>query len=137
MPSDPPSTPGELVASFIAHLESRDLERALDLLAPDCTYDNVPFGPVMGVDAVRSTLAPFMAAFSTVEWRILHQLESGSLAAGTVLNERLDRFGTTATDTEWLELAVAGVFEIHDHRIRLWRDYFDRAPLLDWMARRG
>jgi len=139
MSTDVPSTPGEIVSTFVRRLESGLLTEALELLAPDCVYDNVPFGPIQGPEAVRATLAPFLAAFDTVEWRVAHQLESGSLASGTVLHERLDRFGATAPDgaTEWLELAVAGVFEVRDHRISLWRDYFDRAPLLDWMASHG
>jgi limonene-1,2-epoxide hydrolase len=31
-------------------------------------------------------------------------------------------------------LPVAGIFEIRDGRITLWRDYFDKATLLDAMT---
>lgn len=139
MPLVAPSSPGELVSRFVSLVESRDLDGALALLDTDCVYDNVPFGPVRGTDAVRATLAPFMAPFASIEWRTLHQLESGTVDSGTVLNERLDRFGLHADDgsVEWLELAVAGVFTVTDGRITLWRDYFDRTPLLDWMSRHG
>ena len=46
------------------------------------------------------------------------QLESGA----TVMNERTDRFRMAKG---WVELPVVGVFEVHDGRITLWRDYFD------------
>jgi limonene-1,2-epoxide hydrolase len=38
------------------------------------------------------------------------------------MNERTDRVGK---DGKWMDLPVAGVFEVHDGRITLWRDYFD------------
>lgn len=135
----PPPTPGELVTRFVSFIESGELHQALDLLTPDCEYDNVPFGPVRGSEAVRSTLEPFLAPFTTVEWRVSHQVESGTSSAGTVLHERLDRFSLEHPDgtVEWLELRVAGVFEVTDGLISLWRDYFDRTPLLDWMSRHG
>ena len=41
----------------------------------------------------------------------------------TVFNERLDRF---RIGDGWLELPIAGVFEVDDDgKITLWRDYFD------------
>jgi limonene-1,2-epoxide hydrolase len=50
---------------------------------------------------------------------------------GTVLNEREDRFEIHG---RWVTLPVAGIFEIRDGRITLWRDYFDKATLLDAMT---
>ena len=38
---------------------------------------------------------------------------------------------------EWRSLPVAGVFEIVDGRITLWRDYFDRATLMELMGAGG
>ena len=40
-----------------------------------------------------------------------------------VLNERVDRFNMGG---RWVELPLAGVFEIKAGKIVLWRDYFDR-----------
>jgi limonene-1,2-epoxide hydrolase len=40
----------------------------------------------------------------------------------TVLNERTDRFGVKG---KWSGVDVAGVFEVRDGKITLWRDYFD------------
>ena len=139
MTTTPTDSPAEIVTQFIAAVERADLDAALARLALDCTYDNVPFGPVVGHDAVRATLGPFMAEFDRIEWVVRHQVESGSSAVGTVLNERLDRFGTTAVDgtVSWFELPVAGVFEVRDGLITLWRDYFDAAPLVHWMSSRG
>ena len=58
------------------------------------------------------------------------------VAAGNlVLNERSDRF--RAGDV-WLDLPVAGVFEVGDDgRITLWRDYFDMGQLTTELAKLG
>lgn len=132
-------SPSDIVRAFICALERADLDTALTYLATDCVYDNVPFGAVVGHDAVRAALGPFMAGFDRIEWVIHHQLESVSGALGIVLNERLDRFGSTAADgtVSWFELPIAGVFEVRDGIITLWRDYFDPAPLQRWMSARG
>jgi len=48
-----------------------------------------------------------------------------------VLNERDDRLFIHG---RWASLPVAGIFEIVDGRIVLWRDYFDRATLFEAMT---
>ena len=48
-----------------------------------------------------------------------------------VMNERTDRF---LVNGNWIELPVAGVFELRDGRIALWRDYFDLETIMKQMA---
>ena len=120
-----------LVSSFITAIERGDLEHALTHLTDDCEYDNVPMGMVVGRDAVRATLAPFLARYDRVEWIIHHQVASGNLDHGVVMNERLDRFRAGNT---WHELRVAGLFLVRHGQISLWRDYFDRDTLLRMLA---
>jgi limonene-1,2-epoxide hydrolase len=110
---------GDVVAAFIAAVERKDLDAAVGLLAEDVSYENVPMDPIVGRAAVRATLEAFLAPTGRVEWPVLRQLVVGD----TVVNERLDRF---EIGDGWLELPVAGVFEVDAAgRIRLWRDYFD------------
>ena len=49
----------------------------------------------------------------------------------TVMNERTDRF--VAGDATY-DLPVMGVFEVHDGKISLWRDYFDMAIINEMMT---
>jgi limonene-1,2-epoxide hydrolase len=46
------------------------------------------------------------------------------------MNERTDRFEIGGT---WVDLPVAGVFELRDGRIALWRDYFDLPTIMNEM----
>lgn len=115
-----PMTPADTVAAFIAAVEANDLDRALALVSDDVEYDNVPLGKVHGRHAMRDTLAPLLDSATTVEWVVHRQASEGDL----VFNERLDRF---QLPTGWIEVAVNGVWEVHDGAITLWRDYFDEA----------
>ena len=122
------SAPEEVVGAFIAAIEAQDIDAAIDLLADDISYENMPVSPIAGKDAVRATLEGFLGAASRIEWPVTRQMTSGS----TVVNERLDRF---QIGDGWLELPVAGVFEVDsDGRICLWRDYFDMASYTRQLA---
>lgn len=108
----------EIVNEFMARVVRMDLDAACELVSDDVEYDNVPMGKVVGPDGIKSVLGQMVGMLDEVDWVIHRQVAAGSL----VLNERTDRFGK---DGKWIELPVAGVFEVIDGRITLWRDYFD------------
>ncbi|MDG2028961.1 MAG: limonene-1,2-epoxide hydrolase family protein [Acidimicrobiales bacterium] len=116
--TDHPNEPTAVVDAFIAAIERSDVTAAVALLAPDCEYDNVPMGIVHGPEAVAAILRPMLAGCSEVDWPVLRQSSNGPI----VCNERLDRFRMAHG---WVEVPVAGVWEVHDGLITLWRDYFD------------
>jgi len=120
--------PGEVVAAFIAAVEAKDVDAAIELLADDVSYENVPMSPIAGKEAVRATLGAFLGAATQVEWPISRQVVAGN----AVINERLDRF---QIGDGWLELPVAGFFEVDEHGlITLWRDYFDMSSYTGQLA---
>jgi len=110
----------DTVNAMIRALEQRDVETALMYMTDDVEYDNVPMGKVFGHEGVRSSLGPFLASCSEVEWVIHHEAASGDVA----MNERTDRFHFPH---KWAEVKVAGLFVLRDGKIALWRDYFDLA----------
>jgi limonene-1,2-epoxide hydrolase len=115
--------PSDVVNSFIAAMERKDLEHACSHLTDDCEYDNVPMGKVFGRNAVQDILGPFLSRFDEIAWPVSHQVATGTLDHGVVMNERVDRF---RAGTQWIEMPVAGLFIIRHGQIALWRDYFDR-----------
>lgn len=125
--------PGELVTRFIENIEQSRFSEAMSMVAEDCEYDNVPFNKVFGRDAIVEILAGFMASATKVEWLVHHQVSSGDMEHGVVMNERTDRF---EFDGRWVELAIAGLFVIVDGRIALWRDYFDKDAFTKALAAR-
>lgn len=109
----------ELVLGFLQACARGDLDAALSVLTDDVEYDNVPVGKVIGHEAVRGVLSGgISAAAEETEWVILRHAAQDSI----VMCERLDRF---RVGDRWIEIPVAGVFELEGDRIRLWRDYFD------------
>ena len=120
-------TAAETVDAFLAAICRNDLEGALAFCAHGIVYDNVPIGPVEGHDGVRSVLTGFLAGASEIDWVVHRQLADDSV----VLNTRTDRF---LMGERWLELPVAGLFEVVDGKITLWRDYFDMPTLTAQMA---
>jgi limonene-1,2-epoxide hydrolase len=112
-------TAAELVDTFVARITSMDLDGALELVADDCEYDNVPISKVQGPDGIRSVFAQLDAmGVDAMEWVVHHQVAD----ATTVMNERTDRFGVGG---KWAGVDVAGLFVVADGKIVLWRDYFD------------
>lgn len=124
-------TPDELVRSFIKHIEAKDLDSACALMTEDCEYDNVPMSKVFGIEAVKQVLGPFTAGCSEIDWVIVRQSSAGDMTSGVVLNERIDRF---KMGERWVELPLAGVFEVKNGKIALWRDYFDLGTFQKAMA---
>ncbi len=124
-------TPDELVRTFIKHIEAKDLDSACALMTEDCEYDNVPMSKVFGIEAVKQVLGPFTAGCSEIDWVIVRQSSAGDMTSGIVLNERIDRF---KMGERWVELPLAGVFEVKNGKIALWRDYFDLGTFQKAMA---
>lgn len=124
-------TPDALVRSFISALSAKDIETAALMVTEGFEYDNVPIGKAFGPDGLRATLTGFFGMLDAIDWQVIRQISSGDLTSGTVLNERDDRVMIAG---EWHSLPVAGVFEVRDGKITLWRDYFDQPTLMKLMS---
>lgn len=120
-------TPSEIVNTFIAAIERKDIDGAVQFLADDVSYENMPMDPIVGREAVAATLQMFLGPAAAVEWPVLREMADEH----SVANERLDRF---QIGSGWLELPVAGFFEVSGGRITLWRDYFDMGAYQRQMA---
>lgn len=116
-----------IVNSFMRAASARDYDTALAYLADDVEYQNMPLPAVTGHQAVKDTLESLLAAGEGSEWVVHREATTGNV----VLNERTDRF---LVGGKWLELPVAGVFELNDGKIVLWRDYFDLETIMKQMA---
>jgi limonene-1,2-epoxide hydrolase len=122
------STPEEVVDEFIRRITSNDLDAAVALVTADVEYDNVPFAKVIGPEAMKAFLAQMGTGVDEIEFIVHHQVAQGNV----VMNARNDRF---RIGEKWLDLPVAGVFEIDDNGlIKLWRDYFDMATYTDQLT---
>lgn len=105
------------VETFLDALADDDLDTAAAALAEDVVYQNVGLPTIYGRSA---TIGVFrrMAGRAAFDVKI-HRIAADGAA---VLTERTDAltFGPLR-----LQFWVCGVFEVHNGRITLWRDYFD------------
>lgn len=118
-----PMSPLETIQAFSDAMAVKDYDTALRYIADECEYDNVPLGKTYGPAGVRATLEPFFAPTIENEFIIKRKATDGPV----VFLERLDRH---LLPTGWVELPVTGVYEVHDGKITLYRDYFDAATIL-------
>jgi limonene-1,2-epoxide hydrolase len=115
-----PTDPTAVVQAFLTAFEAMDFDTALEYLAADVEYTNIPIGTLRGHDGVRQALGPFFAPIHENDFVVKHIAADGPV----VFIERLDRH---RLDHGWRELPVVGVFEIEDGLIARWREYFDMA----------
>jgi limonene-1,2-epoxide hydrolase len=113
-----------IVEQLITAWEALDAHAVAACFRNDGVWHNIPYAPLTGREAIRAAAAKFISGFTGCRFEILH---SGEVAPGVVMNERVDIF--RRADGEELRFAVAGVFEVQDGLIRIWRDYFDSAVM--------
>lgn len=116
--TDDEKTSLETVEAFLSAFAAMDFDAALSFVAEDAEYTNIPLLTVRGHIGVRQVLGPFFAPIHENEFVILRTAVTGPV----VFIERLDRH---RLDHGWRELPVNSVFEVHDGKITVWRDYFD------------
>lgn len=111
--------PTAVVRRFLELLQEQEVDRAMDLLAPDVRYINVSLPVIRGRDRVQRAFqaanrmpgAGFEVYFHTI-----------SADGAAVMTERTDvlLFGPVR-----LQIWVCGRFDVRDGLIELWKDYFD------------
>ncbi len=119
----------DIVLSFIKAWENRDTQTILDTLTPDAFYHNIPMDPLVGTEAIKQFVAPFLETAEKVVWEVHHIAENDQ---GTVLTERTDNFHLAGGKK--LSVRVMGTFELKGGKITHWRDYFDLAEFQSQMA---
>ncbi|MDT5302080.1 MAG: limonene,2-epoxide hydrolase [Mycobacterium sp.] len=106
-----------IVETFLNSLQDQDFAAVDALIADDIVYQNVGLPTIRGGARVKKLLRG-MEGRMGFEVKFHRNVADGA----TVLNERTDAmvFGPLR-----MQFWVCGVFEVHDGRITLWRDYFD------------
>jgi len=113
----------ETVNAFISAIESKRLDDAMGLVADDVYYENVPIGGMTGPAEMKAFLEPMFSGDGPVEFEILRQVANETM----VMNDRIDKF---VIKGKQIALPVAGVFEVSDDKITLWRDFFDNGMFM-------
>jgi|SRR5277367_3042158 len=110
-----------VVETFLpAALRDRDFDLVSSLLADDVVYENVGYPTFRGAQPIVKAFHKMESRMPMVNWDVeIHRIAS---SGASVMTERTDSviIGRFRADF-W----VCGVFDVHDGKITLWRDYFD------------
>jgi len=115
------------VETLIAALQEADFDKLDSVLADDVVWTNVGLLTLRGRERIVKLLRPMQGRLG-LEIQVHRVAADGNV----VLTERTDAM---VIGPVRLPFWVCGVFEVHDGRITLWRDYFDmfdffvKAPL--------
>lgn len=109
----------EVVDRFLATWPRGEVEEWLAFFADDAINHNVPLEPAVGMEAIHAHMHDFLGFMDGgIRPEVHHQVSDGTL----VMNERTDHYEVKGQPKS---LAICGVFEIEEGRIKRWREYFD------------
>ena len=108
----------EIVRTEMAAWGRNDVDEVMSHFAEDAQFDIGPSYPrLSGRDAIHKLVREFFARGKCTELEIRHLAVDGEV----VLMERRDHWILHGKKTSW---PVMGAYEVHDQKIRAWREYF-------------
>ncbi len=121
-------TNAAIVEKFLYALRDKDLDTAGALLDDNLVYENVGLPTIRGRRRTMKLFAGMQRPGMGFDVRFHRVVVDGD----TVMTERIDAliFGRLR-----LNFWVCGVFEVHEGRITLWRDYFDMFDMTKALVR--
>ncbi len=117
-----------IVEKFLYALRDGDLDAVQRLLDDDLVYQNVGLSTIRGSRRTMKLLARLQRPSLGFDVKF-HRIAAHG---GAVLTERTDALIVGRVRVNFW---VWGVFEVHDGRITLWRDYFDMFDITKAIAR--
>jgi limonene-1,2-epoxide hydrolase len=115
------------VRQMIEAWNTRNWEKVYDLFAPDGVLQSMMLPPTVGRDAIRKRIGALAVDISRIELKIKHI----GVADGVVFVERVDDFTYRGHDGA---VPVVGVVEVEQGRVKVWREYYDRAQMIEAMG---
>ena len=114
----------EVAQEMVQAWNDQNWDRVYGLFAEDGVLHSVMVEPVVGRENIRARLGRLEAGIERIELQILN---SGVINDVVVL-ERVDDF---VYNGEHGRVPVVGVLEIVDGEVKVWREYYDHATLVE------
>jgi limonene-1,2-epoxide hydrolase len=118
------------VERMIQAWNAQEWERVYESFAQDGVLHSMMTEPVVGREAIKQRLAALVASVPRIELRVVRM----GIADGVVFMERVDEY---VRGEERAAVPVVGVIEVENGRVKAWREYYDRAQLLQAMGVSG
>jgi limonene-1,2-epoxide hydrolase len=115
------------VRQMIDAWNQRNWQQVFDLFAADGALQSMMLPPTVGRPAIQQRIGALAKGIETIELRVQHI----GVIDGVVFIERVDDF---VYHGKHGAVPVVGVVEVENGRIKAWREYYDRAQLLEAMG---
>ena len=116
------------VRQMIDAWNTRNWEQVYDLFAQDAVLQSMMLEtPTVGREAIKQRIGTLAKDISRIELRIRHL----GVADGVVFIERVDDFVYRGHHGA---VPVVGVVEVEQGRVKAWREYYDRAQMIEAMG---
>jgi limonene-1,2-epoxide hydrolase len=104
-----------------------DWNKVYALFAEDGVLQSMMIEPTVGREAIKKRIAGLASDISRIELQVRHI----GVIDGVVFVERVDDFVYRGRHGA---VPVVGVIEIDQGRVKVWREYYDRAQMLEAMG---
>ena len=119
-----------VVKKMIAAWEARDADAIADMFTEDGVLHSMMIDPIAGREAIRPRMK-FLVDNAT---HMRLNVRNWAVTGDTVFIERWDEFTFKGHDGR---VPVVGVLVIEGDKVKEWREYYDRAELLEAMGVEG
>jgi limonene-1,2-epoxide hydrolase len=118
--SHPPHPLWDQIDALLQPWRVNDIAAIAETFEEDGVLHSMMGTPIRGRASIRKVLGKYLARIQQIEFEIRTIATCGNV----VMLERVDHV-TTPAGTHGMP--VVGVIELHDGKIRAWREYFDQA----------
>jgi limonene-1,2-epoxide hydrolase len=116
------------VQKMIDAWNTRNWQQVYELFAADGVLESMMLpAPTVGREAISKRIGALAKDISRIELRIRHM----GVADGVVFIERVDDFVYRGKHGA---VPVVGVVEVEQGRVKAWREYYDRAQMIEAMG---
>ncbi len=119
-----------VVKKMIAAWEARDADAIADMFAADGVLHSMMIAPIVGREAIRPRMKFLVDNATHMKLNVRNWATTGN----TVFIERTDEFTFKGHDGK---VPVVGVLVIEGDKVKEWREYYDRAELLEAMGQKA
>ncbi|MEX6633380.1 limonene-1,2-epoxide hydrolase family protein [Hyphococcus lacteus] len=116
-----------VVMDMVDAWNNTDWEKVVDLFADDGVLHSMMIDPITGKESIRARINHMGEGLESIT---LH-IKNIGVGGNVVFIERVDEF---VYNGHAGEVPVAGVIEIVDGKVKVWREYYDRDELLSEMG---
>lgn len=115
------------VRQMIDAWNQRNWQQVFQLFAEDGVLQSMMLPPTVGREAIEQRIGALAKGIDSIELRVQHI----GVIDGVVFIERVDDF---VYHGKHGAVPVVGVVEVENGRVQAWREYYDRAQLLEAMG---